>query len=138
MKIKKDKKGADRSSKKGSVYIAELPKTQIPTDIAHIKASLLAMQVSEGWQIMLKIFADNIKYLETSILEKIDPVTKIILTDDDIEKLRNKRNLMIEVRDTPENYVKTLEKDDKEMKNYDPYFQTKEEMDKKKYGSQEG
>ena len=110
---------------------------QIPTQeapaldaVENIIASLASMQASTGWAIVVKILNDNIKYLETAILEKVDPITKAVLTDAEVEILRTKRSLNIDLRDTPQNYSKVVKDAGEAPVEYDPYFKTMAEIQK--------
>ena len=109
-----------------------LPKPEIPRVVEDMIASLTSMQATQGWAIMVKILNDNIAYLEKAILEKIDPVSKAILTDAEVEILRVKRNLNIDLRDTPQTYSKVVREAGEVPEEYDPYFQTNDEIKKAK------
>lgn len=131
MPIKKDTKKNTTTKKRPStkkVMTVEIPKTETPISVENVKSALDSLVVSSGWQIIRKILDDNINYLETAILEKIDPKTKVSISDDEVEKLRYKRNLNIEVRDTPKNYKKHLDDTGIVPKEFDPYFKTKDEI----------
>lgn len=117
-KIKKSKK----------VMTVSLPKPEVPKIADNIIAALMSLQASQGWAIIRKILDDNLKYLETAILEKIDPISKEKLTEKEIETLRIKRGLNIELRDTPQNYVKVVQEIGEAPIEYDPYYKTKEEI----------
>lgn len=108
----------------------EMPKPKAPKATSDIKAALMSMTASAGWAIVVKILDDNIKYLETAILDKFDPVNKVALNDADVELLRQKRLLNLDVRNTPENYIQVLDETGEVPKNYDPYFATNEEIKK--------
>jgi len=107
-----------------------LPKEDIVATVEDEVSALKSLQASRGWAILVKILNENIKYLETAILEKIDPGTKVILSDDEIEILRTKRGLNIELRDTPANYTKVIRDQGEIPENYDPYFKTAAEIKK--------
>ena len=112
----------------------EVPKKEAPAldAVEDIIASLASMQASTGWAIMVKVLNDNIKYLEIAILEKIDPTTKMNLTDAEVEILRTKRSLNIDLRDTPANYSKVIKDTGEVPVEYDPYFKTMAEIKKAK------
>lgn len=112
----------------------EIPKQEAPAAdaTASVISALAAMQASTGWAIVAKVLNDNIKFLETAILDKVDPITKEPLTDAEVEILRTKRNLNIDLRDTPANYSKVVKEAGSVPPDYDPFFKTKEEIDKAK------
>ena len=114
------------------VMTVEIPKQEAPAldDTQNIIAALASMQASAGWAIMVRILNDNIKFLETAILDKVDPKTKRVLSDEDVEMARIKRSLNIEVRDTPQNYGKVVQDMGQEPIDYDPYYKTNDEIKK--------
>ena len=114
------------------VMTVEVPKVTLPKEDAEIVKALDSLQASRGWAIVTKILIDNIAYLEAAILSKIDPLTRGLLTDDEVEILRTKRRLNMELRDTPKNYA-TIIKDTGEIPDdYDPYYKTNDEILKDK------
>ena len=114
------------------VMTVEIPKQEAPAldDTQNIIAALASMQASAGWAIMVRILNDNIKFLETAILDKVDPKTKRVLSDEDVEMARIKRSLNIEVRDTPQNYGNVVREMGVEPIDYDPYYKTNDEIKK--------
>lgn len=104
----------------------ELPPKEAPAldAVESVVAAMASLQASTGWAIVVKILNDNIKYLETAILEKIDPVSKAPLNDAEVEELRTKRGLNIELRDTPATYSKVVKDTGTVPVEYDPYFKT--------------
>lgn len=90
--------------------------------------ALMSLQASTGWAIIVGILNDNIAYLEQAILNKIDPVSKLALSDAEIEILRTKRALNIELRETPANYTKVVKDTGDIPTEYDPYFKTNNDI----------
>jgi outer membrane receptor for ferric coprogen and ferric-rhodotorulic acid len=123
-----------KKNKTNKVFTVEIPKQEAPetSAVESIIASLASMQASAGWAVVVKILNDNIKFLETAILEKVDPITKEKLTDAEVEVLRTKRSLNIDLRDTPQNYSKVVKDAGEVPVEYDPYFKTMEEIQKAK------
>lgn len=93
-----------------------------------VVASLLSLEASPGWAIVLGILNDNIAYLEKCIIEKRDPISKEILKDDEIELLRIKRSLNIDLRDTPKNYSEFVQKTTETAEEFDPYYKTNQQI----------
>jgi hypothetical protein len=118
------------AKKKFQPIVAPTPRIEAATEIERIILALTALQASEGWGVVRKILDDNIKYLETAILEKIDPATKEPLNDKEVDDARYRRDLNIELRDTPENYIKVVQDTGIVPQDYDPYFKTKLEIDR--------
>jgi len=120
---------ATKNKKIKKTMIIEIPKAEAPEGRNNEVAALLSMQASAGWAILLNILEENIKYLEKAILDKVDPLTQAPIDDKEIENLRVKRGLNIELRDTPKNYIKKLQPDEaKEGENFDPYPKTAEDL----------
>ena len=71
-------------------------------------SALKSLVASSGWAILVGIMNDNINYLESAILDKVNPETGEDITDEQVEFLRIKRGLNIELRDTPKNYSKEI------------------------------
>lgn len=114
--------------KKIKFMTVEVPKEPAPTSIETILGALKSLEVSIGWSIITNILNDNIKFLEQAIINKIDPVTQETLSDSEIEILRIKRNLNIDLRDTPKNYSKVIQDTSEVPENYDPYYTSHDEM----------
>jgi len=115
------------------VLTVPIAQPQLQTEAQSVIAALKSMAATEGWAIIVKILNDNIKYLEKAILEKIDPETKEPLSEAEVEICRIKRLLNIELRDTPQNYSEIVKEIGNLPENYDPYYKTKEEIDKARF-----
>ena len=112
--------------------VAPVREEKAPNSTGNIIAALISLQNSPGWAIIKKILDDNISYLEKSILDKIDPIAKCSLSDEDVELLRLKRNLNIDLRDTPKNFLEAINRNSELPQNYDPYYKTNDEILKAK------
>ena len=123
-----------KQTKKTKVMTVEIPKQEAPAlnAVENVIASLTSLQASQGWAIVVKILNDNIAYLEKAILEKVDPITKEVLTDAEVEILRIKRGLNIDLRDTPGNYSKVVKDVGEVPVEYDPFFKTNADIIKAK------
>jgi hypothetical protein len=117
-----------KTKTKEKVMTVQFPKPPAPRSTSGIINSLISLQTTEGWQVITGILNDNIKFLEQAILESRDPLTKEMLTAEQVDLLRVKRSLNIDLRDTPQNYIKVLEKTDEVDEEYDPYFKTNEDI----------
>jgi len=120
----------DKKTKKVKVMTVPVEKPEAPTGIGDVVAALNALTISRGWQIITRVLDENIKYLEQAILEKQDPLTKITLTDEEVEGLRYKRGLNIEVKNTPNKYIKVVEDTGVIPEDFDPFYKTAKEMRK--------
>ena len=106
----------------------KLPTEPVPESMVDVIAAMESLMISRGWQKIVKILNDNITYLETAILERVDPITKVFLSDSDVDLLRIKRKLNIDLRETPQNYSQIVREAGEEPENYDPYFKTNDEI----------
>lgn len=107
---------------------APMPEPKIIDKADSIIGALESLKSSVGWAIIKKILNDNIEYLEKAIIDKVDPITKDYLSDKDIELLRIKRSLNINLRDTPLNYAKQIETTGEVPEDFDPYFKSNNEI----------
>jgi len=126
--MSKSQKPTKKVVKKSKVVIPQIKQELLPVGVEAVSVALRSLIASAGWAEIKRILNENIKYLEKCILDRKEPVTGESITDADIEILRTKRFLNIDLRDTPENYLKKLEQEGEIPESYDPYFQTVEEM----------
>lgn len=122
-----------QSKRLKNVIIPEVKKPEVSLNEAgRIIGAMASLQATEGWAIIVKILNDNLKYLESAILDKIDPLTKSPLTEAEIEICRIKRLLNIDLRDTPKNYGDVIKEAGEVPEDFDPYFKNNEEIQKAK------
>lgn len=107
--------------------VAEVPKPKI-TGVENVLGILASLQASAGWALIVKILNDNIAYLEKGIIDKIDPITKIELSEADIELFRIKRSLNMDLRDTPQNYSNEIVRSGEVPEEFDPYYQSNDDI----------
>ncbi len=107
----------------------EIPRPEIPEEPEEIISCLKSLKATRGWGILEKIFEDNIKYVETAILEEKDPISSEKLTEKEVNIARIKRSLNIDVLNTIDNYIKAIRENNSEPKNYDPYYNSMEEVE---------
>ncbi len=123
------KKAAKKAKTKKAMTV-ELPPAPVQTEAQEVIAALVSMQATQGWAIVTRILNENIRYLEAAILDKKDPVTGDPIGDAEVETLRTKRALNIELLNTPKKYAGIIEEKGEVPENFDPYFQSREEMDR--------
>lgn len=121
------KKIAKTKKKIGKVIVAQVPKPEASA-VDNVIGALTSLQATQGWAIVVKILNDNIAYLEKAIIDKTDPDTKAPLTNDEVEILRIKRSLNIDLRETPKNYAKVVSDTGEVPEEFDPYFKTNDEI----------
>lgn len=124
------KKIAKKSEAKKKIVVAPVEKPKAPTEVERTIGALVSMQASEGWAIMLKILNENIAYLENAIISKVDPTTEESLSDKEIEELRTKRELNIDLRDTPKKFTQQIEDTGLIPEEFDPYYKSMKDVDK--------
>lgn len=117
-----------KAQKIKDVMTVPMPKPEAPSAADNVIGALASLQASQGWAIVVKVINDNIAYLEKAILEKIDPLSKAPLSDAEVEILRTKRSLNIDLRETPQNYAKVVRDTGEVPEEYDPYFKTNSDI----------
>lgn len=132
--MKKAKKPVKKTAKKKEVVSPNLKQELPPVGAEAVIIALKSLMASSGWAEIKRILNENIKYIEACILDRRDPLTRDDIQEADIEILRLKRSLNIDLRDTPENYLKLLEEEGEVPENYDPYFKTVDEIKSRNKG----
>lgn len=100
----------------------QTPETPKRLSDAEQVGALEALQVTIGWNMVVEVLVDNQKYLERMILERIDPYTKKKLTETEVDEARHKRELTIELMETPAKLIKFIQDTERpEDVNFDPY-----------------
>jgi|GEM_PF-5090669 hypothetical protein len=89
---------------------------------AGIIADLQALFLTRGWNIVVDNHEKNIRLLEKQIIEKIDLDGKP-LSDQEIDRLRDRRGCMEDLINAPKEIIAALQKDDSEpeQEDFDPY-----------------
>lgn len=78
-------------------------------------------QTTQFWAELCAITQDNIEVTEAMILDKID-LNGQAISDADVDRLRDKRDVLKELLDLPEVLIKELSvEDDEKEENYDPF-----------------
>ncbi len=95
-----------------------------------IIADLQVMQATAGWAIMIQIIENQLIILNEMILNKTHNGREDgqEITDADVDQLRHKRGYLIDLRDTPQRYIQTLQTEDVQPENFDPYFKNAKEI----------
>lgn len=114
------KKPTKSQARRLKVVVPEIP--QEDTSEEGMVASLLALQATPGWGLVLRALNENIEYLNEVILNKFDPVTGMTVSEVEVDTSRIKRKLLIEFRDTPRMMITKLTEKTVEVQKYDPYF----------------
>jgi len=118
----------NKTKRTKKIMTVPIPRPEAASDPKDIIGALKSLQASRGWAVILGILDDNIAYLEKAILDKIDPRTKLPLSETEIEDARTKRSLNIELRDIPKEYTKVVKENGGVPPEYDPYFKTNDEI----------
>lgn len=93
----------------------------VPRSPAEEIAALQFMQTTPGWKIVERILDANIQYLNDSIVAKRDIESGEALTEEECDDARKKRELSIELRDTPKTYIEKVSQSVERERGYDPY-----------------
>ena len=107
----------------GKIMIAPIPQTELPVGKDGEIAALEALQVSGGWQIILRILKENIKAVEQSILDEET-------LNGELLGLRFKRKIYQQMIDTPKIYIGLWETIEEPEEEHDPYYKNVKDMKK--------
>ena len=84
--------------------------------------SLKSLQADRGWIFLKQIFEGNIAVLEQAIMLKVDPDDgKTVLTEDQCDRLRDKRSYLVELLNKPNSIIEGFKISQTPETNYDPY-----------------
>lgn len=101
-----------------------------------IIADLQVMQATAGWAIMVQIIGKQLIILNEMILNKTSDGREDgpVISDADVDELRHKRGYLIDLRDTPQRYINTLQTEDVQPEDFDPYYKNANDIikDRKK------
>jgi hypothetical protein len=87
---------------------------------AKIIVALESLKHNAGWQFLVQVFEENLKYIGTQIISKTDG--EKILTDSEVDSLRDKYAYLKEIVDKPDFFLNKLRVEDPtENTNLDPY-----------------
>lgn len=87
-------------------------------------AALEQLKMTEGWKVVCQVIDGNIEALEAQILDRKDAATGRVLTEAEVDQLRDKRGYLLEVRETPDKYILHLRRTDDPGESFDPYAKT--------------
>lgn len=80
------------------------------------------------WAELVSITRENIKMLETEIITKINIQTGAELTDEEVDRKRDKREAMEDLINLPQEIIDSSMKEDTEEESDDPYPQNKADI----------
>lgn len=105
------------------------PVEPIPEDApaSAIIAALEVMQSSTGWAILTRNIKANIAVLENQIIDKKNE-DGAELSDADIDRLRDRRNYLVDLGYTPFTIINGLKEGTIEVPQDDPYPQNEAEL----------
>lgn len=114
------------SKKPTKTIIVKLPKTpkfdlsfSNDKENARILTALDSLRQNAGWQFMCQILEANKKVLAQQIIEKTSDGK--ILSEVEVDSLRDKHGYLKELLEKPEYYIKQLRKENVEHEDLDPY-----------------
>lgn len=87
-------------------------------------ASFQGLLLTPGWRLHCQILDKNIELLTKQILNRQEGQTEA-----DMDRLRDRRSVLVDERDYPERMITELSKVEDEEVNLDPYDNVPEELD---------
>lgn len=110
--------------------MAKKTKELVERNPLEIIADLQILISTAGWQIIREVMQGNVATLNEMILNKtIDGKPESTeISDQDVDQLRYKRGFMIDLMNTPENYIEKLQDKGIEPEEFDPYFKDAKEI----------
>lgn len=106
--------GASKKKKKFDLSIARDPR---------VREAIISLQMNEGWMWMKQVLDEQVKLLDVQIVEKIGLDNKP-LTDQEVDILRERRQIYREVSLKPEQTIESMARFDPPAANDDPYDTT--------------
>lgn len=94
------------------------------TDTASLIEIMEQGQKSHFWAALVKITQENIKMLETEIITKTNLQTGAELTNEEVDRRRDKRQALEDVINLPNEIIADSRHEDQEEESDDPYPQT--------------
>lgn len=93
-------------------------------DSSRIMNAYIGLQSTEGWALFVQTIQANIEVLNEQILSKraINDIKTPILTEVEVDKLRDKREIYLEIINMPNETVQRKMKMDDTEENDDPYY----------------
>lgn len=85
-----------------------------------IITALENLKSAPGWVFLAQVFGENIKFLENQIITKIGS-DNLPLSDQDVDKLRDKHAYLKELLEKPDFFLKKLRVSETVEENLDPY-----------------
>lgn len=100
-------------------------------DSARMMNAFLGLQATEGWALFVQIIETNLKVIDEQILTKRSISAKadennLLLTNEAIDSLRDKREIYLEMMNMPNQIVQEKMKLDIPEENDDPYYNRSE------------
>lgn len=89
-----------------------------------ILMALESLKQNIGWMFLTQVLEENIRVMEENILNKYDE-NGAIISEDELDKLRNKRSFYKELLEKPDFYMKKLKTPNVVENSLDPYYQGK-------------
>ena len=79
---------------------------------------------SQFWCKILEIMKENVRVLEMQIIDKVD-IRDNPLNDQEVDQLRDRRDSMMDLMNTPDLVITSLQREDPHEEELDPYAQHK-------------
>lgn len=81
------------------------------------------MLIHPGWKLMTQVLEGNLQVLERQIISKRQILTNNVLSDQEVDSLRDQHEILTELMEKPQELINRYKKDKDiiQSPNYDPY-----------------
>jgi hypothetical protein len=91
------------------------------TENAKIIVALESLKSNHGWQFMTQVLKENLKDLSDQIINKEDAYTGKVLTDAEVDVIREKYRYLNELLNKPDWFLERLTRIETQEEDLDPY-----------------
>lgn len=85
-----------------------------------IIVAIESLKANAGWQFLVQIFNENLKFIANRIISKVSETGKE-LTNEEVDILRFKYEYLNEIMNKPDKFLKELRRTDETEEDLDPY-----------------
>ena len=85
-----------------------------------IIVAIESLKANAGWQFLVQVFNENLKFLADRIISKISETGKE-LTNEEVDIMRFKYEYLNEIMNKPDKFIKELTRTDQIDEDLDPY-----------------
>lgn len=96
------------------------PTVENDAEALTMRGAMEQLKITQGWSILMRAMAGNLKSLEIQILDKTDDKGKS-LDDLEVDRLRDKRGYLVELQKFPERIIEESKRSEFVIEDLDPY-----------------